>query len=193
MTFKVLIADDDPLARSLIATLVLRAGAQVTEVADGESAWIELRKGDYSAAILDLEMPGFDGFEIIGCMRGHPVTQHLPVIVITSRNDQRSIDRAQNAGATTYITKPVHWSAFGAHITHLLKLSGRKQSNNPPSDANFVSSNLEQLARRLDDMAKQPHCDPDTANAVLRQAAALVRTKSSELKRPHARVTDGVV
>ena len=192
MAFKVLIADDDPLARSLITTSVLRAGAEVTEVADGEAAWIELRKGEYSAAILDLEMPGFDGFEIIGCMRGHPVTQHLPVIVITSRNDQRSIDRAQNAGATTYITKPVHWAAFGAHIAHLLQLSSGEPSSNPASDAHVVSGNLEQLARRLEDMASQPHCDPDTANAVLRQAAALVRIKSSEFKRPQKRMKAGV-
>lgn len=191
MTFKVLIADDDPLARSLITTSVLRAGAEVTEVADGESAWIELRKGEYAAAILDLEMPGFDGFEIISCMRGHPVTRHLPVIVITSRNDQRSIERAQNSGATTYITKPVHWSAFGAHIAHLLQLSGGNQSSTSRSDANIVSSNLEQLARRLEDMANQPHCDPDKATAVLRQAAALVRMKSSEMKRPQPRAMAG--
>jgi len=186
MTFKVLIADDDPLARSLIMTAVLRAGAEVTEVADGEAAWIELRNGEYSAAILDLEMPGFDGFEIIGCLRGHPVTKHMPVIVITSRNDQRSIDRAQHAGATTYITKPVHWSAFSAHIAHLLKLSGARQAETSRSSANTVNVDFEQLARRLEQLAAEPQSDPSMAAALLRQAAASVRIKSSAPMQPDA-------
>lgn len=135
---KVLVADDDPLARSLVASALLRMNADVVEVGDGEEAWVALRKGDISAALLDLEMPGFDGFELISCVRGHPTTRHIPIIVITSRDDKRAIDRAQQAGATSYITKPVHWSAFRTHIGYLLDLmrkaeAGERDSTTPPA------------------------------------------------------------
>lgn len=185
MALKVLIADDDPLARSLITTTVLRAGAEVTEVADGLEAWGELRKGGYAAAIIDLEMPSVDGFEVISCLRGHPETKHIPVIVITSRDDKRAIERAQNAGATTYITKPVHWTAFRAHILHILELVARTSSRREP-DLGPICADLEQVAKRLDDMAQQVGTSPLAARAQLKQAAALLRIKAHDLSPPPA-------
>jgi CheY-like chemotaxis protein len=160
----VLVADDDPLARSLVASVVGRTNADVIEVADGEAAWTELRKGQFAAAILDLEMPGFDGFEIIGCIRGYPPTAHLPIIVVSSRDDKVAIDRALQSGATSYITKPVHWTAFSSHIGYLLDLSRRaeraeaavaKTVADAHRNASEQATALSRLARRLDLIADQ--------------------------------------
>lgn len=151
---KVLVADDDPISRSLVASSLARMDVDVVEVEDGESAWVQLRKGNFSAAFLDLEMPGFDGFEIISCVRGHPATKHIPIVVITSRDDKRAIDRAQQSGATSYITKPVHWSAFRTHIGYLLDLMRNAKAAPAPGpsgrDGEKHSVMLAQLVRRLE-------------------------------------------
>jgi len=159
---RVLVADDDPLARSLISSVIAKMKVECVEVEDGEAAWIELRKGNFAAAVIDLEMPGFDGFELIGCLRGHPRTSHIPVIVISAREDKPAIDKALQAGATTYITKPVHWSAFSAHIAYLLDLTRRAETAEyvfrqtiEKIDARSAAQSqaLSDLARRLDTAA----------------------------------------
>ncbi len=120
---RVLIADDDPVMRSLVgANLTERVGA-VTEAADGQEAWTLLLERTFDLALIDLSMPGIDGFTLIRCMRAHPRTQHMPIVVITSSTDQDAVSHAFEAGATSFLTKPVNWALFGHHIDYLVRSS----------------------------------------------------------------------
>lgn len=118
---RVIVADDDPIVRNLVAS---RVGimADLVEAADGLEAWDCIRKQDFHLAFVDLEMPNMDGFALIQCIRSYPRTRHMPVVVLTCHGDQDSLRRALEAGASSYMVKPLTWSMFNAHVKHLLEL-----------------------------------------------------------------------
>lgn len=120
---RVLIVDDDPFARAVVAKRIEQLGAEVIRVADGIEALDALRSGVFDLALVDLEMPRLDGYELLGCIRGLPNLKHLPVIVLTGREDRASLERALTCGATSFLIKPLNWLAFSAHIEHLMHLS----------------------------------------------------------------------
>lgn len=121
---RVLVVDDDPISRSLITSHLVQFHVTTVEACDGEEAWRELGQTAFDLAIVDLNMPNIDGFELIGCIRGFPRTRYLPVVVVTSRTDSAAISRALEAGATSFLTKPISWSTFRAHLEYLLTLTG---------------------------------------------------------------------
>jgi CheY-like chemotaxis protein len=118
---RILIADDDPLIRSLVAANLAGRAVTVTEAADGQEAWSLLLETTFDIALIDLSMPGIDGFTLIRCMRAHPRTKHMPIIVITSNSDRDAVSHAFEAGATSFLTKPVNWALFGHHIDYLIR------------------------------------------------------------------------
>lgn len=120
---KVVAADDDPIIRSLLHGKLVGMGCNAMMAEDGAEAWRLIRDKKADLAIVDLEMPNIDGFSLIQCVRGHPKTKHLPVIVVTSRTDAAAIQEAFAAGATSFLTKPVQWSTFESHIRYLMRLT----------------------------------------------------------------------
>lgn len=116
----VLVVDDEEITRSLVVSKVALLRVATLEAADGSEAWRVMLQRDISLAIVDLEMPNLDGVELLRCMRGHPRTRHIPVIVLTWRDDKSAIESALAAGATSYLTKPLNWALFGDHIRHVL-------------------------------------------------------------------------
>lgn len=122
---RVLVVDDEPVARTVVGARIASLGAQVVEAGDGASALQKLLKEPFDAAIIDLEMPGLDGFELIGCIRGHPQLKHLAVVVLSGREDATAIRNALQAGATSYLLKPLNWAAFSEHIRSCIGLRER--------------------------------------------------------------------
>lgn len=119
---RILVADDDPLMRSLVrANLEGRAG-EISEASDGQEAWDLLLSERFELALIDLSMPGIDGFALIRCIRSHPRTRHLPVVVITSSSDQAAVTKAFDAGATSFLTKPINWTLFAHQIEYLIRM-----------------------------------------------------------------------
>lgn len=127
---RVVVADDDPIIRQLFVGRLAQMGCEALIAEDGAKAWKILRGArPVDLAIVDLDMPNVDGFSLIQCVRGHPRTRHLPIIVVTSRSDTAAIQEAFASGATSFLTKPVNWSTFGSHIDYLLRLTqGAHQS-----------------------------------------------------------------
>ena len=119
----VLVADDSPSLRHLVAAHLVRLNGQVTEAADGVTAWALLATQEFDLAIIDLDMPNLDGVTVIQCIRGHPRTRHMPIIVVTSHVDRQTIEKTLSVGATAFIGKPICWSTFDQHIGSILKLS----------------------------------------------------------------------
>lgn len=118
---RVLVTDDDPVMRSLVVGRLMKRADEVVEATDGQQAWARLTSEVFDIAMVDLSIPGLDGYSLIRCMRGHRRTRHMPIVVITSNNDRASIERALEVGATSFLTKPVNWSLFDTHIDYLIR------------------------------------------------------------------------
>jgi signal transduction histidine kinase len=119
---RVLVADDDAVFRALVRSNLEARVDDLREADDGQQAWDLLLGETFELALIDLSMPGIDGFALIRCIRSHPRTRHLPIVVITSSTDPVSVEKALEAGATSFLTKPVNWSLFGHQIDYLIRL-----------------------------------------------------------------------
>ncbi len=110
---RVLAADDDPQVRGMIRKLLADKGYQVIEAADGVQAYaltVEAAIAEMpDLVVLDLMMPKMNGFDVLEKLKATPMTAHIPVIVVTARNQAADEMRAQRMGAADYITKP--WPA----------------------------------------------------------------------------------
>ncbi|MEM6496998.1 MAG: response regulator [Pseudomonadota bacterium] len=118
-----LVVDDDPILRSVVASKLSAFVSDIVEAEDGADALRKCTEHKLKIALVDLEMPNIDGITLIQCIRSHPDTRHLPVVVITGRQDSEALRAALHAGATSYLTKPVNWSMFSHHVEHLIALS----------------------------------------------------------------------
>jgi diguanylate cyclase (GGDEF)-like protein len=102
---RVLAVDDEPASLELIHA-VLGSLAEVTTVQSGESALEELRKGGYAVVLLDVGLPGIDGFETARRMREKRSTRHTPVIFLTGQIGDEQVRRGYELGAADYLLKP---------------------------------------------------------------------------------------
>lgn len=100
-----LAVDDDPASLELI-TAVLGSLAKITTVESGEFALEELKRGGYAVVLLDVGLPGIDGFETARLMRQTPATRHTPVIFLTGQIGDEQVRRGYELGAADYLLKP---------------------------------------------------------------------------------------
>jgi DNA-binding response OmpR family regulator len=102
----VLIADDDPTIRLLVSATLTSDQYSVLEAADGEEAWRLIRQHHPAVAILDWEMPGYEGLELTAVIKGDPQLRGMTVIMLTGRSDQADREAGARAEADLYLVKP---------------------------------------------------------------------------------------
>ena len=104
---RLLVVDDDPINRRLLASYLERLGHTVVTAVDGARGWKQLHTGDpFDVVLLDVLMPELDGYEVLGLIRGDPALRHLPVIMISAVEETDSIARCIELGADDYLPKP---------------------------------------------------------------------------------------
>jgi CheY-like chemotaxis protein len=103
----ILIAEDDALMRQSLRGLLEDAGYRCTEVDDGPKAVAMARRLLPRCAILDLAMPGLDGFTVARQLREDPRTRGVHIHCLTGRTDLAARQEAHEAGFETYLTKPI--------------------------------------------------------------------------------------
>jgi CheY-like chemotaxis protein len=113
---RILLVDDDPILREFAIVHLSSERAQVQTAADGVEALAALERAAPDIVLLDLEMPNMDGFEVLRRMHENPHTANIPVIVVTGREDVGAIDRAFEAGATSFVVKPINWRLLSYQI-----------------------------------------------------------------------------
>jgi signal transduction histidine kinase len=119
---RILVADDDPIMREFACAQLAHPGGEVVAAADGEAAWEILeREPAFDLVLSDLEMPQLGGFGLLDRIRASERHAHLPVVVITSRDDMFAIDRAYEVGATSFVAKPVNWRLLGYQLRYVLR------------------------------------------------------------------------
>src|SRR5919204_5530468 len=101
-----LVVDDDLLNRTLLATSLEEQGYTVETADDGQSALELLHKRPFDVVLLDLLMPGMDGYQVLEQMKVTPNLRHIPVIVISALDELESVVRCIEMGATDYLPKP---------------------------------------------------------------------------------------
>ena len=127
-SLRVLYADDDPILREFAAVHLATETCDVVTAEDGVAALEEIGRIRPDILLLDLEMPRMDGFEALHRLRGNPSTAHLPVIVVTGREDVAAIDRAFEAGATSFVSKPINWRLLSYQIRYVCRTSAAEQA-----------------------------------------------------------------
>ena len=116
----VLIADDRATGRELLRTVLESSGYTVIEAADGVEAVKQAREVQPDLVILDLHMPGLDGFGVIQELRRDEKFAVTPIIALTASAMMGDRERAMACGFTGYITKPIRLSALRGEVQRLL-------------------------------------------------------------------------
>ena len=106
MGLRVLVADDDIVLCLLVSEVLRRDGHTVTTVGNGEQALDAAFAAPPDVAVLDVMMPGLDGYRVARALRQDPRTAHVPVIVLTARAGGMDRDFAFTSGATGFLRKP---------------------------------------------------------------------------------------
>jgi diguanylate cyclase (GGDEF)-like protein len=122
---RVLIADDDEINLLLLRETLEGAGFEVVAASDGAEALNLAALDRFDAALLDVQMPNVDGHEVCRRLRAAEATRHLPIVMITGRDDPASIEKTYEAGATDFIAKPVNWTLIPHRLIYILRNADR--------------------------------------------------------------------
>ena len=106
MTTRVLIAEDEPNIVESLAFLLRREGCDVVSALDGDAALAELRRLAPDLVILDLMLPGRNGFEVLKAIKTDPALRSVPVLVLTAKGQPQDRRRAEEIGVEAFMTKP---------------------------------------------------------------------------------------
>ncbi|MDH3725680.1 MAG: response regulator [Thermoleophilia bacterium] len=119
----ILVAEDDELTAALVVDRLDREGHRVVHRRDGAAALEAARNEPVSLAILDVKMPGMDGFEVLGRLRELESFQSVPVLMLTSMGGEHDVVRGFSLGADDYILKPFSPGELTARVRRLLERS----------------------------------------------------------------------
>jgi CheY-like chemotaxis protein len=143
---RVLVADDDPFYREIASATLVEAGFDVLTAANGKEALDVVAAAPLDIAIVDVLMPEMSGLEFLTQVRTAPSFRHIPVIVITGHDDTAAIETAYEAGATSFMAKPLNWPLFVQHVNFVLKAS---QAETDLRDAIRTAEFLSDLKSRV--------------------------------------------
>jgi len=119
----ILVVEDDKFMRIQLRRAMEQVGYQVAEACDGEEGLAAYTRLKPDIVLMDALMPVMDGFTCCTQLRSPPGSDRTPVLMITALEDRESVDRAFEAGAIDYITKPIHWAVLRQRVRRLLQAS----------------------------------------------------------------------
>jgi DNA-binding response OmpR family regulator len=109
---KILVVEDDFTTRTLLERTLEVEGYEVSTAADGSQVPAHLQESLPALVILDLMMPGVDGFAVLKQLRANETTHELPVLILTALDDPSSTWKGWSGGCDYYITKPFDTEAL---------------------------------------------------------------------------------
>jgi diguanylate cyclase (GGDEF)-like protein len=123
-----LIVDDDLMLRGMAVRTLQHAGFEVSDAACGEDALASFKEQAHDLILLDVMMPGLDGYEVCRRIRAMAQGTQVPILMLTGLNDTASIDLAFSHGATDFITKPINWALLSHRVRYALRASSASQA-----------------------------------------------------------------
>jgi signal transduction histidine kinase/ligand-binding sensor domain-containing protein/ActR/RegA family two-component response regulator len=119
--YRLLLVEDDTIAAAVIRGLLERQGHTVVHVGNGLAALAEVAHASFDAALLDLDLPGVDGFQTARLIRQREgVDQHLPIVAVTARTGSQDEARARAAGMDGFLQKPLTGEQLGVAIARIV-------------------------------------------------------------------------
>jgi CheY-like chemotaxis protein len=104
--FRVLLVDDEPVIRELVRTMLSSGTVEVEVTGDGAECIKLSHARPFDLVLLDIVLPGMDGFTVCRVLKSDPATARTPVYMLTAKAKQADLDAAKRAGADGYIQKP---------------------------------------------------------------------------------------
>jgi diguanylate cyclase (GGDEF)-like protein len=120
---KVLVVDDSQTQRAVIAEYLKPLNCEVTLASSGEEALMQVTEHVPDLIIMDVEMPGLNGFEACKAIRGFLQDNWVPIVYLTGRTEPSDLVEGLNVGGDAYITKPVHQDVLVAISKAMLRVS----------------------------------------------------------------------
>ncbi len=102
---KILIIEDDKFLRELIAQKLLKEGYDISEAIDGEEGIKKAKEGKPDLVLLDLILPGIDGFEVLSQMKSDSNAASIPVIILSNLGQKEDVEKGLKLGAVDYLIK----------------------------------------------------------------------------------------
>jgi CheY-like chemotaxis protein len=130
---RVLIVEDEALSRSIIRDIVESCGYAAAEAVDGTDGLAQAERLHPDVILLDIRMPGIDGYEVCQGLKENPETKTIPVIFVTAVQDVALNRLAFQAGGVACVTKPVRREALAALIETVIA-SAERQANSERED-----------------------------------------------------------
>ncbi|HEY5512918.1 MAG TPA: response regulator [Geomonas sp.] len=103
---RILVVEDEESLLKLESILFTSKGYAVTGVRDGKSALDAIAADRPDLVVLDVMLPGLDGFEVCRAIKENPLTSSIPVVMLTAKKSSNDLERGRLAGADAYLTKP---------------------------------------------------------------------------------------
>ena len=128
---KILLIDDDPLIRRIVTKTLTAEGYQVQEAASGAEGLALAQSQPPDLVLLDLMMPGIDGFQVCAQLRQNPQTVNVPILMLTALDQTEDKVRGLQIGADDYVTKPFNLDELQTRIAAHLRRSERDLNANP--------------------------------------------------------------
>jgi len=128
MPKRILIIDDSPTSRMAQQVIVREAGYEIFTAENAEKGIALARAERPDLVLLDVMMPGMDGFSACQALRGYPETRLLPIIMVTSEREEGSVETGFVSGCSDYVLKPIDRAELLAKIENFLSADASEAS-----------------------------------------------------------------
>ena len=125
---RILVVEDNPLNMKLVTVILRRAGHDVATAADAEEAGRQLEHGSPDLILMDLGLPGKDGYVFTRELRERTPTKDLPIVAVTAYAMKGDWERARDAGCNDYVTKPIDGPHLVERVQHWLDVADSARS-----------------------------------------------------------------
>ncbi len=125
---KILVVDDDLITRKTLVKILKKSGYEILEADNGSVAITIFNEHKPDLVLMDVIMPVMDGYEACAKLREVIDYQSLPILMLTGLSDVDSVDKAFDAGATDFITKPINWSLLEQRVRYALRATEMHKS-----------------------------------------------------------------
>ncbi|MBN2084642.1 MAG: response regulator [Anaerolineales bacterium] len=129
-----LIVEDDPGTASLLETYFQSQGYRIQCVRHGEEAEPLSQETRPDIVLLDVRLPGIDGFEVARRLRRHRRTSKIPILMLTDMQERSDRLKGLEVGVDDYIAKPFDLQEIGLRVRNTIERAGRKRTTNPVTD-----------------------------------------------------------
>ena len=157
----ILIVDDEAQNRRLLAVLLRPEGYHTESVASGAEALSAIAESAPDLILLDIMMPGIDGYQVAAILKSNPATANIPIIMVTAHGERGARLAGLSAGAEEFLTKPVDRTELWLRVRNLLRL----KAFGDLQEHSFVLE--KQVAARTADLQRFRTAMDATADAIL--------------------------